>query len=103
MLDALRLCEDDLIIVGDNSQGPYSVDQITRSWCKNNSIPFEVHYANWGKYGKPAGPRRNQEMVDRNPDFVLAFPYKESRGTRNCASLARKAKIKVYLFELLDS
>jgi len=53
------------------------------------SCPFEVP-APWRTQGKPAGPRRNQVMLDLALDlkildhevFILAFPHPElSRGT----------------------
>lgn len=51
--------------------------------------------------GPSGGPIRNQLMVERiKPDFVLAFPRGESRGTRGTMALARKAGIPVYSYEL---
>jgi hypothetical protein len=38
--------------------------------------------AQWSKYGKSAGPRRNQEMIDTyRPHVTLAFPSPGSKGT----------------------
>lgn len=53
--------------------------------------------ANWGKYGKQAGPVRNRLMLDDyKPDMVVAFPMGESRGTRGCMAEARKRGIHVW-------
>lgn len=51
----------------------------------------EPHPANWARYGRLAGPIRNQEMVDLGADLVLAFfqPGAENRGTQNCVNAAR--------------
>lgn len=55
----------------------------------------ERHPADWDRYGKSAGPRRNQHMVDLGADVCLAFPLGESRGTRHCMEAARRAGIRV--------
>lgn len=37
--------------------------------------------ANWLKFGKRAGPVRNTAMLERKPDYVIAFWDGVSRGT----------------------
>lgn len=53
--------------------------------------------AEWDKYGKPAGPRRNQIMVDRNPQVCLAYhpDLTKSKGTKDCVKRALLAGIPV--------
>ena len=52
--------------------------------------------ANWEKYGKAAGPIRNQQMLDEGkPDKVLAFWNGESRGTLDMITRAVKAGVPV--------
>jgi len=72
----------------------------TRSYFAGHgyTIKEEVHPANWNKYGKGAGPIRNQEMVDAGADICVAFLAPNSRGTKDCAARARAAKIKVLEF-----
>ena len=53
----------------------------------------EVHTADWDRYGRAAGPRRNQEMVDAGADMLIAFPG--GRGTADCVRRAEKAGIRV--------
>ena len=80
------------VIVGDC---PTGADLYAREWCAKNNIACQIHYANWDKYGKSAGPRRNREMVEEKPDIVLAFFDGDNRGTKNCVDLASKADISV--------
>lgn len=53
----------------------------------------DVHPANWARHGKPAGPIRNQEMLDSGADLVIAFPG--GRGTQDMVTRARRAGVPV--------
>ncbi len=56
--------------------------------------------ADWKKHGKAAGPIRNQQMlVDHKPDFVIAFPLGESRGTHDMIRRAKAAGVEVKVIE----
>lgn len=53
---------------------------------------YKVSYpANWDKYGRAAGPRRNAEMA-AVADALIAFPKagEKNIGTRNMISLAKE-------------
>lgn len=60
---------------------------------------FHVHEfpALWERYGRAAGPIRNQQMLDENKDIdiVLAFHHDltESRGTNDMVKRVAKAEI----------
>lgn len=48
----------------------------------------------WIKYGRGAGPRRNQQMLDEGkPELVVAFPG--GKGTADMVRRAHRAKIPV--------
>lgn len=59
--------------------------------------------ADWEKHGKPAGPIRNQQMLDEGkPTVVIAFvdkPLAESRGTNDMVTRARNAELPTYVVE----
>lgn len=55
----------------------------------------EAHPADWERFGRSAGHRRNAEMVALGADLCLAFPLGVSRGTRGCMALAERAGIRV--------
>ena len=54
--------------------------------------------ANWSKYGRAAGPIRNQQMLDESkPDLVVYFhdDIENSKGTKDMITRAEKANIPV--------
>lgn len=90
-----------LIVIHGGCRG---ADVIAGEWAttmRNAGLPVivEIHPADWNTYGKSAGHRRNQEMVDTKPDLVLAFPLGESPGTRSCIRMAERARLPVVIFE----
>lgn len=83
-----------LLIVGDAD----GVDRVARRWWRrvHGGDCVHVYKAEWKKYGRPAGPRRNRRMgnvlaalQDGGDDvFVEAFPDAKSNGTWNCHDYA---------------
>jgi hypothetical protein len=55
----------------------------------------EIYPALWKKYGKSAGPIRNQEMAEAGADLCLAFWDGKSKGTGNMIQWAMKLDIPV--------
>lgn len=73
------------------------VDAVVRGWHTD----ARVYSADWDTYGKSAGPRRNEEMVeDLGPqDLLIAFPSVAShRGTSNAIECAISKKMKIVVF-----
>lgn len=94
----LRLKEypvDTMIIEGDAS----GADRLAGEAAKELGMSLMVFPADWNQYGKAAGPIRNNQMLDENPDLVIAFHnnISASRGTRHCVTEARKRRIPVQL------
>ena len=71
------------VVVGD-ARG---VDAIAAAWARHHGIPVEVFYADWDRFGKSAGYRRNNEMVASEIDGTLAIWDGFSRGTRHTIDL----------------
>lgn len=88
--------KDMIIVHGDC---PTGADHQAEIWATHNGIETEKHPANWSQYGRSAGPRRNQEMVDTKPDMCLAFIYKRSKGATGCAAMAEKARIPTFTYD----
>lgn len=81
----------ELIIEG----GAKGADRLAGEIALELGVPVRELPANWGKYGRAAGPVRNKQMLNEKPDLVLAFHdnIAESRGTRSMLELARDAGV----------
>lgn len=73
-------------------------DTLAGDWAKVRGIPVQEFPADWNKFGRAAGPMRNQQMLDEGqPDVCVGFPG--GKGTLNMANLARAAGVKVIMVE----
>jgi hypothetical protein len=78
------------------SGGARGVDKLGEIWAKNHDIPVKVYPAQWDKYGKSAGYKRNVIMAD-NADALVAVWDGVSRGTGHMINIARDKGLKVYV------
>lgn len=67
-------------------------DKIGEKWALYNFIPVKQFPANWEKYGKAAGHKRNAEMA-KYADACIVFWDGNSPGTKNMISEAKKNNI----------
>ncbi|MEU9871140.1 DUF2493 domain-containing protein [Actinomadura sp. NPDC048021] len=85
-----RFSERVTLVHGDCPDG---VDSHADDWGETNAAFVGIirYPADWNKYGKAAGPKRNKQMVNDHldADYVLAFPLGESKGTRGCMKYAK--------------
>lgn len=77
-----------LIFVSGGCKG---ADMLGERYAKENGFEIERHIANWDKYGRAAGPKRNEEMA-KTADFVICFWDGKSRGTKTMIMYAKKHK-----------
>lgn len=69
-------------------------DTLAIYYANANGIPVERFRAQWGVFGKLAGPMRNAKMA-RYADALVALPG--GRGTANMIQEARRQHLKVYV------
>jgi YspA, cpYpsA-related SLOG family len=77
-------------------------DSMAHAIAVRLGIPTLRFPADWEKYGKSAGHKRNWQMLhEGKPDIMLAFArhLPTSRGTADMVKIARAAGISVFLFE----
>jgi hypothetical protein len=69
-------------------------DRIAGEWADLRDIEHIKFTADWKKFGRPAGPIRNEQMLrEGKPDLVIALPG--SRGTAHMVRIAREASVRV--------
>lgn len=76
--------------------GAKGADLLARMVAAGLGCGVETYKADWARYGKMAGPIRNQRMVDSAPDAVMQFPG--GKGTADCVRKAREAGVPVFSF-----
>ncbi len=70
------------------SGGCSGADLLGERYAKENGYALEIYPANWKKYGRSAGPKRNKQMAD-NCDYVICFWDGKSRGTKSMIDYAK--------------
>ena len=84
-----------VIIVSGGTQG---ADALGERYARENNFKIERYIAEWDKYGKSAGPKRNKKMAEIS-DFVICFWDEKSRGTKSMIEYSKKCdkpiKIKI--------
>ena len=97
-----RLNTNDVVII--HGACPTGVDSFVKEFCEENGIEQDPHQADWNKYGSFAGPKRNGNMVRRNPNICLAFwsGRIEKSGTFDCMRQANGAKVRVIIYPKMD-
>jgi hypothetical protein len=98
-------CPGDAVLV--HGACPTGADRIADRLWRVRGFRVDRWPADWRRFGKRAGPLRNEQMVDRGADLCLAFigpcakpdcpeprPH-GSHGARHCADYAEAAGIEV--------
>ncbi len=76
------------------SGGAKGADALAARYAKENNIPLKEFLADWEKFGRSAGPIRNQEIVN-DSQMIIAFWDGKSRGTKSTIDMARKKGLEV--------
>ncbi len=76
----------ELVIVSGHCRG---ADMLGEKNAQENQFPIEYCPAEWEKYGKYAGPKRNEKMAEIG-DYVICFWDGKSRGTKSMIEVAKR-------------
>ena len=81
------------------------IDRLGELYAERHYIDLVRFPADWKRYGKAAGPRRNREMAafsmaDGCVGVLLAFWDEKSSGTKNMIDIAKKYDLKVHVISI---
>ena len=77
---------------------PRGADAIAAAYAaRTPGYQIEAHPADWHRYGRAAGHRRNAEMITLGTDGCVAFIRADSPGSTATVRLAEAAGIPVWL------
>jgi hypothetical protein len=88
VLDALHAERPIRDVIHGNSRGADKAAEVWAYRRRADGVSCWPVPAQWSKYGKAAGPKRNQSMIGLGPDLVVAFP-----GGRGTADMVRRAEV----------
>lgn len=71
------------------SGGCRGADALGERFARENGFPIERYPADWKRYGKGAGLKRNLQMVEKC-DYAICFWDGKSRGTASLIAYAQK-------------
>lgn len=81
------------------SGGARGVDSLGEWYGQCFGIPVYVMPAEWDKYGKAAGPIRNEQMA-KEADALIAVWDGKSQGTRHMIRCAKEEGLEVFVWDL---
>jgi hypothetical protein len=73
------------------------VDRFGEKYASENCINIEKYPADWDKYGKSAGYRRNELMATK-ADALIAVWDGQSKGTKHMIDIAKKNGLSVFIY-----
>ena len=97
--DFLETLPPDTLIINGGCRG---ADTIAKEEALKQGLEVITELADWKKYGRSAGPIRNQLMLDKHhPELVIAFHQNlsESQGTRDMIRRAKQRGTPVKIIE----
>ncbi|MBE6729090.1 MAG: DUF2493 domain-containing protein [Ruminococcaceae bacterium] len=78
--------ENEIVILSGCASG---ADAIGERYAKENGFKVERYPADWQRFGKRAGPKRNNQMA-KLCDYVICFWDGKSRGTKSMIEFAKQ-------------
>ena len=89
-------CERNVEVIHGGARG---ADRMAGEVAALYGYRVRVFPADWDSHGRRAGIIRNLQMLDENPDRVIAFQRNGSRGTQHTVDEARRRAIPVEVYE----
>jgi hypothetical protein len=82
------------------SGGAKGADSLGEMYAKEKGIPTKIFPAEWKKYGKSAGFKRNVDII-KNCDVCVCFWDGESHGTKHDIELCKEMHKPCFVYNFL--
>ena len=92
--------EGDTLVSGGCPRGG---DRFCEVFAKEYNIPIKIHYANWDKYGKSAGYKRNIFIAEDSDVIIAVVSMDRKGGTEDTIKKAENMGKSVLLVENLEN
>ena len=92
--------EDKITIISGGARG---VDSLAESYAEEKGYDFKCFPANWGQFGRAAGPIRNRKMVNyikKHGGVCLVFWNGKSTGSKEDIELCKKNRVECKVYKL---
>jgi hypothetical protein len=86
---------NDILLIEGGARG---ADNLAKVCWQVAGFQTHTYPADWDQYGKRAGIVRNLQMLDTQPEAVLAFIKNNSRGASHAAAEAERRGIPVHYY-----
>jgi len=78
------------------SGGARGVDTLAEQYAKEHGLAFLLHPAEWDRYGRSAGYKRNVLIVN-DSEVIVAVKRPESTGTQHTIDIANERGVPVHI------
>lgn len=88
---------NDITIISGTAKG---ADKLGEKFAEKYNLKLERFPADWSKYGKSAGYKRNQQMsifAKEDNGVLIAFWNQTSKGTKHMIDIATRDGLKVFV------
>ena len=104
MLDCFIKNMENVTMISGSARG---TDKMGERYAEEKSIPIIRCPADWKRYGKAAGLKRNEEMAklaisESAKGYLFAFWDLKSLGTKHMIEVAKKYKLEVRIIEIAN-
>jgi hypothetical protein len=73
------------------------VDTLGEKWALANNIKVKKFPADWDKYGRSAGYKRNVQMAEYADACIVVYTGPKSAGSQHMIDIATKRNLKLYV------
>ena len=73
-------------------------DKLGEQYAKERGFKITQFPADWKRFGRAAGPKRNEQMANY-ADALIAFWDGKSKGTKHMVDLAKSSGLSTYIYQ----